>query len=67
PVYRYIIGEDGTAERCVVSNTAEPTTETNTDDAVYVLNFRDNVYGKVANESGTWYIRYIVGTWETLY
>jgi len=66
PVYRYIVGEDGTAERCVVSNTAEPTTEANTEDAVYVLNFRDNVYGKVANESGTWYIRYIDGTWETL-
>ena len=45
---------------------AEPATSRNFDDSVFVINFRDAVYGKIANESGIWVIRYIDGSWETL-
>jgi hypothetical protein len=66
PLYRYRMNEAGLLDRCVVSNTAEPSTDRNFEDAVFVLNFRDAVYGKIVNESGFWIIRYIDGTWETL-
>lgn len=66
PLYRFRMNEAGLLDRCVVSNTAEPSTERNFEDAVFVLNFRDAVYGKVVNESGFWIIRYIDGSWETL-
>ena len=66
PVYRYIVGDDGEYRRCVVSNTAEPSFNRDPQQAVYVLNYRDKVYGKVVYESGVWIIRYIDGTWESL-
>jgi hypothetical protein len=66
PVYRYIVGDDGDYRRCVVSNTAEPSFNRDPQQAVYVLNYRDKVYGKVVYESGVWIIRYIDGTWESL-
>ena len=67
PVYRYIVGDDGNYRRCVVSNTAEPAYSRDLQDADYVLNYRDKVYGKITNDSGTWIVRYIDGTWETLF
>ena len=66
PLYRYRVNEEGLLDRCVISNTAEPATSRNFDDSVFVINFRDAVYGKIANESGIWVIRYIDGSWETL-
>jgi hypothetical protein len=60
------VNEEGLLDRCVISNTAEPATSRNFDDSVFVINFRDAVYGKIANESGIWVIRYIDGSWETL-
>ena len=66
PVYRYIVGDDGEYRRCVVSNTAEPSFSRDPQEAVYVLNYRDKVYGKIVYESGVWIIRYIDGTWESL-
>ena len=66
PLYRYRVNEEGLLDRCVISNTAEPATSRNFDDSVFVINFRDAVYGKIVNESGIWVIRYIDGSWETL-
>ena len=37
-----------------------------TDDTVWVLNYRDVVYGRIAMENGVWIIRYIDGSWESL-
>ena len=56
PLYRYRVNEEGLLDRCVISNTAEPATSRNFDDSVFVINFRDAVYGKIANESGIWVI-----------
>lgn len=64
--YEYIDSDSGGYELCVKANQAEWTDNTDTDSAVYHLNFRDVVYGRIANESGAWIIRYIDGTWETL-
>lgn len=63
---KYIIDEDGFYDLCIVTNAAEAEVNRNTDDAVWVLNFRDVVYGKIQQENGIWLIRYIDGTWESL-
>ncbi len=67
PVYRYIVGDDGEYRRCVVSNTAEESYSRDPQDAEYTVNYRDKVYGEITYESGAWVIRYIDGTWESLY
>ncbi|WP_430462387.1 hypothetical protein ACQUQU_06250 [Thalassolituus sp. LLYu03] len=64
--YKYITGDDGTYELCVTDNNAEVTKTTSLDDAVFYLNFRDVVYGRIKKESGVWIIRYIDGSFETL-
>lgn len=66
PLYRYRVNEAGLLDRCVISNSAEPATQRELESSVFVLNFRDAVYGKIVNESGFWIIRYIDGSWETL-
>lgn len=66
-LYRYRMNESGILDRCVmIENAAEPSTQRDIENAVYVLNFRDAVYGKIVNESGIWIVRYIDGSWETL-
>lgn len=67
PVYRFIVGDDGEYRRCVVSNTAEESYSRDPQDAEYTVNYRDKVYGEITYESGAWVIRYIDGTWESLY
>ena len=66
PLYRFYVDEDGMLNRCVMENVAEAETERDTDDTVWVLNFRDVVYGRIAMENGVWIIRYIDGSWESL-
>ena len=64
--YRYVLDQEGNYDRCVTSNVAEYGETRNLDDAVFYLNFRDVVYGRIAKESGVWIIRYIDGSWESL-
>ena len=66
PLYNFYVDEDGLLNRCVTDNVAEPETYRDTDDTVWVLNFRDVVYGRIAMENGVWIIRYIDGSWESL-
>ncbi|MDF1762323.1 MAG: hypothetical protein P1U57_02840, partial [Oleibacter sp.] len=66
PLYKYRVDESGSLATCVIANEAEPATLRDPDNAVFVLNFRDVVYGRVANENGVWTIRYIDGSWESL-
>ena len=66
PLYHFYVDDDGLLNRCVTENVAEPETYRETDDTVWVLNFRDVVYGRIAMENGVWIIRYIDGSWESL-
>lgn len=63
---KYIVNEDGFLDLCVVDNSATADVQRNTDNAVWVINYRDVVYAKVAQENGAWVIRYIDGSWEIL-
>ncbi|MBU2097353.1 MAG: hypothetical protein KKD00_01215 [Gammaproteobacteria bacterium] len=64
--YKYITGSDGKYDLCVLNNVAEVADNTVLADAVFTLNFRDVVYGRIRQENGIWLIRYIDGSWETL-
>jgi hypothetical protein len=64
--YTYYVTNEGKYERCVTANVAEWDETASLEDSVFYLNYRDVVYGRILQESGTWIIRYIDGTWETL-
>ncbi|UXD87627.1 hypothetical protein [Thalassolituus hydrocarboniclasticus] len=64
--YKYITGADGKYDLCVLENVSEVTDSTVLSDAVFTLNFRDVVYGRIRQENGIWLIRYIDGSWEML-
>ena len=66
PLYRYRVDSDGLSDRCVVANSAEAVTDRDENNAVFVLNYRDVVYGRIAQENGVWIIRYVDGSWESL-
>ncbi|MAR00805.1 MAG: hypothetical protein CMI00_09755 [Oceanospirillaceae bacterium] len=66
PLYHFYVDDDGLLNRCVTQNVAEADTQRETDDTVWVLNYRDVVYGRIAMENGVWIIRYIDGSWESL-
>lgn len=64
--YRYLVNDEGNYETCVTANVAEWDESFSMKDAVFYLNYRDVVYGRIALENGQWIIRYIDGNWETL-
>lgn len=67
PLYKFIVGNDGQYRRCVVSNEAVQAEKRDPQLVMYAINYRDKVYGQIRFESGAWIIRYIDGTWESLY
>jgi hypothetical protein len=64
--YQYLVNEDGDYELCVLANQAEWEESFDLQAATFYLNYRDVVYGRIQQENGTWVIRYIDGTFETL-
>ncbi|MFK4751847.1 hypothetical protein [Oceanobacter antarcticus] len=64
--YTYLVNDEGDYERCVTSNQAEWDESYSLDTATFYLNYRDVVYGRITKENGTWVVRYIDGTFETL-
>jgi hypothetical protein len=64
--YTYLVNDEGDYELCVISNEAEWDESYSFDDSTFYLNYRDVVYGRIVKENGTWIVRYIDGTFETL-
>ncbi|WP_028293461.1 hypothetical protein [Oceanobacter kriegii] len=64
--YTYYVDNEGNYQRCVTSNTADDNAAFDLDTATFYLNYRDVIYGSVSKENGTWIVRYIDGTFETL-
>lgn len=64
--FTYRVNERGLLDLCVTANIAEGGAIAPIESAVFALNYRDVVVGRVQKEGAAWIIRYIDGSWETL-